>query len=1352
MRPVVWLLLAAISLVAAVILFFGSRYARGSAADLLRGELSDALGREVAVRSVDFDLWSWHPVFEARGLVIPGPTPTDPAVLRLALLRARISWRALAKRRLDLEQVDVERPQIYLRFNPDGSTNLPHLRRGQGNQPQRVAIAIDRLLVENGTFQYNERRGRLDLTARAIWARLGEGEDGPATAALPAAKPAPPAARENPALAFQLTAQDVVLALPDAAPWPLTVAARGKISGGDLRLAAVRLSGPDLRLRVDGTISWRGENAIDLAADGRLATHWLNRVHYLDEPIDGTAAVAGHFALQHTVWGYWGRLTAPRIGILHREFRDLVADFRGDTDRLAVDVRRSIYAQGEVSGPVVIETGAPSSPLGGRPVVLDLAIRGMALQPFLVDLFPDQFAGPAPDVELAGRANGRLRFRFQSSRWRTGSGQADLQVEAAQAGMAGSEGLRVAGSVPLQMAAGVLTGGAIQVTAPGQEGTVSGFTYNLQSGAGRLDYRLVSHDTGALAALFPPAPPRLPTAHWTGPPLRTPIWLPEVGHGTATGAVTITPTGYSAGFDLDLHGVVSQSLGAADRLTGTLTLEPQAVENLRLEATAGEAALMLSGRIPFAPRPGVAPATPLDLAVDAAEWPAAGLIPYLPAWFPIRGLAGAVSGRVDLGGDFDHLTGRADAEIEGLALAGIAVGHARGELSWDPARIAIADGVIENAAGKLLAHGSFERASEALDLTVDAPSLDLAAPPVAGLLHVPGLGGHVTVMAVVGGTFDKPRATASVHALGLGYGGQPLAGDAGGEAQASVTWDGELVRASGAVGNVLTFDGGGRLDRERAALRLDLRSANLTGLLHLAVPADVGGSLAGSLTYDADFAAGRQRGELRLDDLRLAYAGRVITNREPVVVDISPQQLDLRSVYLGEPGTDLELYLAGTVGLAAPMPLNLRLQSTIAATWLKLALPGLDAAGSVDVLAAVRGRVGDPDLSGQAVLHEARVVIPNLGTLDGMEGTLRFYRDRLVLDELTGRLGGGTVRMSGQVALPGAGRTLGYRFEMAAQGVSVRYPEGWVSRGDATLSLTGGDTTRQVQGTVRLDRAVYVEDLQVDLIQLLVRGLARQRVQVSAANPLLAGTQLSLKIQGANALRVTNNVADLRGDVQLTVAGTMATPVVFGTVLLEPGGTLEYGDNKYQVDHGGLTFANPNRIDPLIDVALKIEVQSYEITLNLSGTLEKFNAKFSSNADLADIDILGLLAAGQRPEIGAPPPPGPQSDQAGQAAASQFLAGQASAALGSRVGKLFGLDRFRVDTQTLTAAGEPTSGVVITAGKRLSKNIFVTYVSNPSSPRLDVRQVEWTVAKNVTVLLTQSGDSFAVDIQRETRF
>ncbi len=1372
-RPFVWGLLLLLVLAAAAVLFVGSRFARDSAAEVLRSELSDALGREVAVGAVDFHLWTLSPWFELRGVVIPGRAPLDPAVLRLGMARARITWRALAGRRLDVEQLDLERPQLYLRFYPDGSNNLPHLRRRAGNQPQRVQLAIDRLLVQDGTFQLNERRARLDLSARALWARLTD--DGGAMPGVaggagraPAAAASAPGARGakggqgGKSLAFLVTAQEVALRLPDARSWPLTLSVHGGVDAGGLRIAAAHLAGPELSARVDGGIAWQGDNEVDLGVTARLGASWVNRVGYLEEPIVGATDVTGRFTFRHEDWVYTGNLRAPRIDVLHRVFRDLAADFRGDSRQLAVAVRRASYAAGTFSGPVVVLTGAGPGAHGGRPVDLDLAIRGMALQPFLADLFPPQFAGPEPPVvELDGQVSGRLRYRFQSSQWRLGTGEAELRVDAARAGQAGGRGLPMSGVVPLRMAGGVLTGGTVLVTAPGQEATVTGFTYDLLRDTGRLDYRLVSHDTAALAPLFPPVPPRLPTQHWTGPRETSPIWLPNAGHGIAAGAVTITPGGYSARFDLDLQAVVSDSLGAADRLHGTLTLEPLAVEDLRLEATAGAGALLLSGRIPLA-RPGRAvPNQPLALAIDAAQWPTAGLVPYLPAWFPVAGLRGEVSGRLDLGGDFDHLTGRSDVTVDGLQVAGVALGRASGQLAWDPARITVTGGAIEAPAGKVAANGSFDRRSDGIELTLDGPSLDLAAAPLAGLLPNSGMAGRLALMAAVGGTLERPRAQASLRGHDLAWSGHKLEGTPPGEAQAVLDWDGALVRASGTLGSLLTFDGGGRLDRSRAALRLDLRSANLGGLGRLAAPAlggagggggDLGGSLAGALTLDADFDAGRYGGQLRLDDLRLAYAGKQVANREPVVVDISPRQLLVRSFYLEEVGTGLEITASGSVGLGAAAPLDLRVQSTVSSSWAKLFAPGLDIGGEVDVLAALKGTIAKPELSGQAVLHDAHLVIPTLATtVEGLEGTVRFDRDHLALDALTGRVGGGTVRATGQLALPGAGSTLNYRFELAAQGVSLRYPSGWVSRGNANLALVGSGGSRQIQGLIRLDRALYVEDVQVDLLQLLLRGLQRERVQVVPTNSLLATTQLNLSIQGPGALRVIDNVADLRGDVALTVVGTAATPVIFGSVQLESGGTLQYADNKYQVDRGTLTFANPNRVDPLIDLALKTEVQSYTITLNLAGTLDRLNAKFSSNADLADIDIISLLASGPRPELGAPPPP-VQSGAAGQAAASQFLAGQAASAVSSRVGRLFGLDRFRVDTQTLTQAGQPTSGVVITAGKRLSKNIFVTYVSNPSSPRLDVRQIEWQVARNLTVLLTQSGNSFAVDLQRETRF
>ncbi|HEY0553547.1 MAG TPA: translocation/assembly module TamB domain-containing protein, partial [Thermoanaerobaculia bacterium] len=213
-------------------------------------------------------------------------------------------------------------------------------------------------------------------------------------------------------------------------------------------------------------------------------------------------------------------------------------------------------------------------------------------------------------------------------------------------------------------------------------------------------------------------------------------------------------------------------------------------------------------------------------------------------------------------------------------------------------------------------------------------------------------------------------------------------------------------------------------------------------------------------------------------------------------------------------------------------------------------------------------------------------------------------------------------------------------------------------------------------------------------------------------------------------------------------------PVVFGRVELAPNGKLSYAGNEYKIERGLLTFSNPYKIDPVIDLVAKTEVQSFEITLMLSGTAERLDAHFSSNANLADLEILALLATGQelpQNRTGtdlSTPPINPQQPNLG---AQGFLYGQAASAITKRVGTLLRFDRLRIDPVAI--AGQPASGFGVTVGKRLSKDVFVTYSTLPTTSQQYIVQVEWQLRKNITLLLTRVGDgSYAVDAQWQRRF
>jgi len=1317
-RPFVWGLVLLISLLAGALLLLQSQFARQRALARIVAQMTEFLGRPIRIREIDYTLF---PVaIELRDVVVPGPRPTDPPVARAPLVRLQMSVKDLEGRVFDLQQIDIEHPEVYLQFNPDGTNNLPEFR-SRGGGPKRFDVRIGHILVQDGVFRLNERRLPLEIDARAVWGRLigrgeREGEGGSRLDGL-------------------VTAQEVVTTLPRARPYRFTVSAKGSVlpEEGRVRIAVARLVGPDLSSSASGFVDYRSENRrVELTIDAQGAAQLANRLGYMARPITGAISAHARFEWKPAGWTYSGIASSARIATFDRVFQGIEASFIGGPERLDLNVTKSRYAQGTIGGLIAIDTRATGKP--GTPVSLDLDYADLSLRQVIADQFPGEVL---PIVGgLSGRARGTLAYRFNTEAPLAGKGRADVHVRGTS-----ETGLPITGDLPIDLDRGVISGKNLHLVAPGQDVTSPGFTYDLERGAGRFDFRLASRDVGPLGPVL------------VGPPKRgepPAFWLPTAGHGVAEGSIEFVRKDYALRLRLNLQDAVAP-VTTADTVHGSLVLNPRAVEDLRLELTRGGGALMVTGRIPLSEPGRTAASQPLALAIDAAQWPAAGL-----AWFLgpqlARQFEGELSGRVDLSGSPDRLNGRIDARVEHLVAFGAPLGRARAAVAFDGGHVTVQQGQIEMPAGTVFVQGSFDQATEAMSLTVMAPSLSLAAEPFTRYLGG-DLTGRMSVEAAASGTLREPRATVSVRGRDLVLQGRPLGQQ--GETVVQATWDGRRVDVLGSLLGLASFQGGGRLDRQGADLAIDLRSDQLGVLARALSPRplpEFTGSFVGAATLAADFGARTYRAGLQLADLRLQYQGRTIASREPVVAELTSGAVTVRSFYLGEPGTENELFVSGTIGLKPGAPLDLHFQSTVSATWAELFLPDYKIQGSLDLLGAVRGTADSPLLSGQGEVRNAQLIVPSLAqAFEDISGSLSFNRDRIFLDELHARLGGGTLRASGSLDLPRPNRKLAYRLNVSALDISLRFPEFLLNRGNAELSLIGSDLGRQIVGQVDLERSLYVEDVPVDLVQFVQRLFQRQRLQLAETGDFEASTQLNLAIRGPNALRVRNNVANLQGDVSLTVRGTLARPVVFGDVELHPGGTLVFNDNQYEVQRGTLTFSNPNRIDPVIDLVAQTEVQGFNITLNLGGTLERPDINFSSDSNLADLEIVSLIATGQRPAEGPLPANAAEAELAPNVVARQFLYGQAASAISQRVGNIFRFDRFRIDP--IVEAGQPVSGIGVTVGKRLSKDVFVTYSTEPNTNRQYIVQIEWQVRKNVTMVLTQAGDgSYAVDAQWQRRF
>jgi hypothetical protein len=1334
-RPFVWGFVLLASVLVGFYYLIGSALVHRRFAAFAITQAADFFNRKVTVARVDYSLFPL--AVELRGVVVAGATPREPPFATAELLNIQIPWSYLRQRIVRLDQIDAIHPTLYLEFRPDGTNNLPQFRHQGGNGQSSVQLQIGRLIVQRGEFRLNQRKVTLDISARSIWGRLS----GPRPSNLEG----------------MATAQDVVTSLPNGKPYPVTVSGKVTLLAGRslLRINAARVRGADLQASAVGWVGWQAAPRVEIRFDAAGDSRLVNHLGYLDAPITGPfKAAAGRFSLNGDDWGFSGVVNAPRVDFLGRTATNVVGSAKGDSKRVHVDVLRATYAGGAAAGKVDVDYAKIER--AGQPVALDFNFRGVSIATALA-------AEKVPIQGLSGEGSGSFLYRFVSGSPLKGSGRANVTLSGQYAGKEPATGLAVSGTVPLVFERGVLKSPGFALAGPGQNATGT-LLVDLPTARGQVDFQLLSQDAGAVMRLLPIAPDK------TGKPA---FWQVTAGHGQATGSLGFSPAGLVIDLGLDLADVRSPEPAiVADTVHGGLRVAPRAVENLHLDLTRGRGRLAVSGRIPIpgnqaGDRPKVPLSDPLTLVVDATEWPAASVAAYLSPSLPVT-ITGLASGRVDLGGSTESLSGTASARVADLAVDGFPLGQATAGLTFAGTTVKVENGILDAPSGRARVAGSFDTTAETLAFTVDAPALSLAAPPFRDLL--PDTTGTFALNASVDGTLDRPQVKLTARGQSLALAGQPL-GEGGdiGKAELQASWDGATVHASGSLLGLLHFDGGGRLDPKGSELAFDLKSDNLPGLARLAagtaLPA-FKGTASGRMTATADFTAHTYRAELTLPALALEYGGRKIQNAEPVVVDLDPQRVVVRSLSLREPEHQtLELTLVGSIGITgagakASPPLDLRVQGTVWAGWAKIFAPDLDFDGYVDTLAAVRGTLKDPAVSGEAVLRDAKVIVPGLpSTIDKLSGEVRFSGDQVVIDNLVSQdFAGGTVRVAGSLTLPKPGKPFTYRAQLSAQGISLRYPEGFVNHGNADLTLTpseGGG--RLLRGTVTLDRIYYLENVPVATLDIVKKLFQRSRLQVAPTNGFLASTQVNIVIAGPEALRVHNNLADLHGDVNLTLRGNLARPVVLGSVQIDPGGKLVYSDNEYRVERGTLTFDDAYKIDPVIDVVVRTRVRDFDITVNFSGTLERLSTNFSSNANLADLEILTLLATGQELSeadrlraLSTPPGQTVQTQQS--VTAGSFLAGQAASAIGQRVGSLFGFDRFRINP-IAAETGQSVGGVGFTVGKRLSKDVFVTYSTDPTASRQNVLQVEWRVGRNVTLLLTQTTNKgYAVDTRWERRF
>jgi translocation and assembly module TamB len=454
-----------------------------------------------------------------------------------------------------------------------------------------------------------------------------------------------------------------------------------------------------------------------------------------------------------------------------------------------------------------------------------------------------------------------------------------------------------------------------------------------------------------------------------------------------------------------------------------------------------------------------------------------------------------------------------------------------------------------------------------------------------------------------------------------------------------------------------------------------------------------------------------------------------VANDGPIRLKLANQVLSVEQFRIsGEQGTRF-LQVRGQVELGGKRQIDLRADGSINLKLLETADPNLMATGVANLNLQMNGTLQRPSMRGRLNVQNGAIAyidFPN--GLSDINGSLVFNEDRLQVQEATARTGGGLLHCGGFLTFSSQ---QGMSFSLSASGhdIRLRYPEGLSSTADAAFQLTGTLRNAVLSGNVTVTRLGV--NPQFDFATYLAAGIHGAPAQ--KIDSPLNEVHLDVHIVSTPELQVQTSLARLSGNVDLRLRGTASRPVVLGRVnLLE--GMLSFNGTKYRLERGDVTLTNPVRIEPTLDIELSARVRDYDITLGFHGPLNRLTPSYRSDPPLSSSDIISLLALGRTAEEAANPAimGSAQYSPAVSESASSALVGQAlSSTVGSRLQKLFGVSRIKIDPNVSSASNEGLARV--TVEQQVSNNLTLTYITSLNQSSQQILQFEYNVNKNVTI-------------------
>jgi len=1364
-----------LAVVAAVCAYF---YASSATFEtIVRGRLiasmEDLTGGRVEIGSFHWRLIDLEA--DVSGLTIHGlEAPGEAPYAQVAHLRGRMSILGFISPRLLLTDLDITQPLVHIIVYPNGQTNQPHPRgKVKAKEPpidRLFDLEAGRISVAGGLLDYDNRAAAFDFQNRHVPLDFEANDVSLRMSYVAAAGKSPETYR----IEAGATDLNLARAIPESKTSPVhgdmkatLDLTRNAVYLRSLRLTAHSRDGKEHSLDVSGSLNDFSHPGWDAKLDGELDMRLLDSITgypFAPEGIAHLGLVAGgraaEFHLDGNVHIDGGAYIGPGVvepGVV------LDAHVHADADRLLISsVVARLPQGGRVEGEVDLAhwVPPPAPPRGViiPPDVIQIPVDGKVTAEFrdvsldtILDIVGRR---PFQRIGIDTRLNGTALANWVK-------GDQNTLVVDGSLGLSAPTQLPAAGSVQSGEAPAA---GAIEATYTQRNGSVE---------VRKLELHLPSSEIAAEGHLgaYPLTSPTALSVHLHSgnfadfDSILRDLSLERSGRAGAA-ALPVSLHG-QADFDGTWAGsVVSPRLAGRLNATGLNIEMPSApnqpspsqpryvrVDSLQADgsysaervaffhavALRDKSKIIFSGTLDGSGSngPDFDADSVMHLRAQVSKVGVADIQPFLNHSLPVTG---TIDAEIQADGPLRAPSGSGWAELDRASIYGEPVTRLRAQGSLANQVLKLFSMTLSTESGVITADLSYDLRDRSFEASARGTGIDISRIQALRNRKLEAAG-RLTANITGSGTLEAPRIESHATLTGFALGGDPLGG---------------LEFQAHTANQQLSYDMTSHLEGAEAHLygqtalqgdyatraEMSFSHFNIGALLKLAHVEAINGqsSLAGTVTVAGPLQhPGQMRGEARLQELAVTLSGVRLESQGGVHATLANGRIHLDPLHVTGDNTDLHaqgsLSLRDTqqVDLAASGSINLKLAETLD--------PDLTSSGTSTFQVEAHGLLSNPTLEGRVDFENGSLSLEDLPNgLSQLHGSLVFTQNRLEIKTITAMSGGGQLSVTGSLAYQ---HGIYANLQAAGKGIRIRYPQGVSSLADATLRLEGSQSNLLLSGNVLITRFTANSDLDL-------AALAAQTNSVQAVIPTGAPSnhlRLDVHVLSSPQLNFQNAFAKLAGDVDLRLRGTLASPSLLGRVSITEGNAMIAGTH-YELQRGEVSFTNPVRIEPIIDLTAAAHVEDYDVTLGLHGTPSKLAVTYRSDPPLPEADVVSLLALGHTESQQRL-----YTQQQEQALANPttdaLLGGALNASVSSRVQKLFGAGSVKVDPNYLGAFGNSTSR--ITVEEQLGRNVTLTYATDVNTTGQQLLQAEVAINRHVSLVVARDESGVFSMVVKATR-